>query len=93
MFGKTRVVVYDDSKSAKVVWDELRWILIASSQQEISNLQNCLMKISFDENMCWDKQVSNCMDIIDELAVLDRSVSEEEKVAKLIRSLPPFLND
>lgn len=57
-----------------------------SRQQEISILRNRLMSSTFDENKSWDAYISNFTSVVVEVAAFDQSFSEEEKVAKLIRS-------
>lgn len=46
------------------------------------------MKIIYDKNKFWDVQFSSFMSIVDKRKAFDQVVTEEEKVEKLICSLP-----
>lgn len=74
---KSREIVDDDSESAKELWKKLKRIFTTSSQQEVSNLHNGLMRLTSDENKSWDVHVSTIMSIVDELAAFDQVVTEK----------------
>lgn len=89
VIAKVRILVDDDEKTAKELWDELARIHTTSSTQTIANLQQRLDNLSFDETKKFDTHVSDFLSIVDELSSLDQTIQESEKVTKLIRSLPP----
>lgn len=58
-----------------------------SSQQSVTNIQNRLEKILFDEQKTWESHVLEFMAFIDEITSYGQEVSDTEKVTKIIRSL------
>lgn len=89
VIAKVRVLVDEDDKTAKELWDELARIHTTSSTQKIANLHQKLDNLMYDESTNFDKHISNFLSIIDELASLDQLIQESDKATKLIRSLPP----
>lgn len=47
--AKTRLIVDDDDKTSKELWEELRFLYTTSNHQEIRNLHNRLNSLAFDE--------------------------------------------
>lgn len=59
-----------------------------SSSQAVAKLQAKLESLIFKEGEDWDKHVSKFLSIIDELAAQDQTLSNSEKVTKILRTLP-----
>lgn len=84
----TREIVDDHSKSGKELRDALNRMFSISMDQKVFNLHKRLINTAFDENKSLDAPVSNFIGIIDELPAFDKTVTDEENLLKLIRSLP-----
>lgn len=86
--AKTRAIVDAGDKSSKELWDDLKLKFTTSRQQAITNLQNGLNTITFDEKKSLEESCLHVHGIIDELGAYDQTVMDAEEVLKLIRSLP-----
>ena len=85
----TRLLIDDDAKNAKELWEELNKPCITSSTQMVLNLKQKLDSLYFDDGKVnWEVPVTEFLTICDELSPYDEQLSEKDKINKLIRSLP-----
>lgn len=81
-------VIDDDDRSAKELWDAIARTYTTSNAQAIINLEQELEKLSFDEKTTWEKHLHKFHEVLGKLAAYGSTVREEEKVSKLLRTLP-----
>lgn len=88
VLAKIRAFVDDDDMTAKELWDEICKTHTTSATQAIANLLQKLDNLKYNESKSWDDHVSKFLSIVDEFGSFDQSLTDSDKVTKIIRSLP-----
>ena len=83
--------VDEASVTAKELMAELHKTYAISNQQAIANLISKLDAVELKEGKDWQVHLACFLSVIDELSALDHVVSDQDRLTKLLRSLPNSL--
>lgn len=86
--AQVSTIVDDDDKTAKDLWTELDKAYRMSNTQMVINIQRDLETMTFDRDEEWDKHIEKFHHLVAKLASYDSPLSAEDKVSKLLRTLP-----
>jgi len=86
--AQTSSIIDDEDKTAKDLWDSLSALYTTSNEQTVINLMQELENLEYKEDGNWEVHLNKFHEILGKLASLGKPIADQEKVSKLIRTLP-----
>eukprot|EP00171_Calliarthron_tuberculosum_P009789 IDg9789t1 len=83
-----RHIINDDDKTAFDLWQYLEDTYSVSNAQAIQNLRNQLEAMKYVESSDWDAHLEKFNLFVSKISLYDNEISKNEKIEKLICTLP-----
>ena len=86
--AQTSQIIDNEDATAKDLWDAISSLYTMSNEQAVINLMQELESLEYKNDGNWETHLNKLHEILGKLASLGKPVPDDQKISKLIRTLP-----